>query len=56
MFFIYRKRLLDDLDSDKSEINKEFDFAVLNKEEFENLSDNEKIKYCYGITKGFQSE
>lgn len=56
MFFIYRKRLLDDLDCDKSEINKEFDFAVLNKEEFENLSDNEKIKYCYGITKGFQSE
>ena len=56
MFFIYRKRLLDDLDCDKSEINKEFDFAVLNKEEFEYLSDEEKIKYCYGITKGFQSE
>ena len=56
MFFIYRKSLLDDLDCDKSEINKEFDFAVLNKEEFEYLSDEEKIKYCYGITKGFQSE
>ena len=56
MFFIYRTRLLDDLDCDKREINKEFDFAVLNKEEFEYLSDEEKIKYCYGITKGFQSE
>ena len=56
MFFIYRKRLLDDLDFDKRETNKEFDFAVLNKEEFENLSDDEKIKYCYGITKGFRNE
>ena len=56
MFFIYRKSLLDDLDSDKREINKEFDFAILNKEEFKNLSDDEKIQYCYGITKGFQNE
>lgn len=55
MFFIYgTKSLLDDLD--KREINKEFDFAVLCKEEFGNLSDDEKLKYCYGITKGFENE
>lgn len=55
MFFIYgTQSLLDDLD--KREINKEFDFAILSKEEFDNLSDDEKIQYCYGVTKGFQNE
>ncbi len=55
MFFIYgTKSSLDDLD--KREINKEFDFGILNKEEFSNLSDDEKLKYCYGITKGFENE
>ena len=55
MFFIYgTQSSLDDLD--KREINKEFDFGILNKEEFGNISDEEKIVYCYGITKGFENE
>ena len=55
MFFICRtNEFTDDINDDDEQ--EKFDFAVLTKEEFGNLSDDEKLKYCYGITKGFENE
>ena len=55
MFFICRTtEFTDDINDDDEQ--EKFDFAILNKEEFDCLSDDEKIDFCYGITKGFENE
>ena len=55
MFFICRTtEFTDDINDDDEQ--EKFDFAILNKEEFDCLSDDEKIDFCYGITKGFENK